>query len=237
MRWRFWRRPERSRTAVVAGAAPPALPPHVVRPAARDDEGRDAPTAPASSGAAPGFVPALELGEVEDLHPPSALVYGMAGLRGVVVELVSAVEAQDLAAVEAVLDRLAAHEADVGMAAQIALTALGPRLLAAADLQDEAGSLRGQDAQRALAQGQTLASRADPLRRALAPHCPATLLGHVARGALGASDWLVPPYDDHLQGEERDLLLATALLLAQTCRDGQGQPDTIAAELALLLPD
>lgn len=237
MRWRFWRRPERSRSAVAGEAAPPAPPPRVGRPAARDDEGRDAPAVPAFSGAAPGFVPALEPGEVEDLDPPSALVYGMAGLRSVVVELVSAVVAQDLAAVDAVLDRLAPHEADLEMAALIASTALGPRLVAAADVQVEDGGLRGEDAERALAQADTLVSRAEPLRRALAPHCPPSLLGYVVRDALGSSEWLAPPYGDHLEGEDRDLLLATAVLLAQTCRDGQGHPGTISAELALLLPD
>lgn len=240
MRWRFWRRRERGPAAAdPAPTGPTPAPAREAAPSAardRDTDAEKAPT-PAFSGATPRFEPVLEPGELEDLHPPSELTYGMAGLRGVVVELVSAVLAQDRAGTEALLQRLEPHEADVDMAAQIGLTVLGPRVVAAADVQPEHEALDAEDTAQVLAQGETLASRAEPLRAAMAPHCPPTLLGFAVRQALGSPDWLEPPYGEHLEGEDRDLLLAIAVLLAQTCRDGQGPPDAISAELELLLPD
>jgi hypothetical protein len=208
----------------------------VTRPPGRDDDA-DAARPAAFSGATPSFVPVLEPGEFEDLYPPSELAYGMAGLRGAVVELVSAVLAQDRAATDALLDRLAPHERDVEMAGQIALTASVPRIVVAADVQTEDGALAGEAAQQALAQGETLASRAESLRQATAPHCPPTLLGF-------ASGTRCTP----TAGSSRRTATTSTARTATCCSrrrccwrrrvgTGRATPGTISAELELLLPD
>lgn len=237
MRWAFWRR----------GQQPtPDLPhPPAVRPDAaatwaaerRDPDERDERrAAPAFSGAGPTWDPALEAGELEDRYPPEALVLGVSGVRSIVVELVRAVLDRDRAGATEILARLQQHEADLALAPMVAATALGPRLLVAADVDPQR---EGQHAAMAaaVAQGDTLVERAEQRRRAVAPHCPQGLLRHVVRDALGVVDLDEAPPADLDDAEDADLLLAAAVLLAQGCADGQGDPTALDLELAQLLPD
>lgn len=237
MRWAFWRRKQHQGRDL---AHPPSIAPAeaAATPADRrrdEDERSGRRAAPAFSGASPTWAPSLEPGEFEDLYPPEALVLGMSGVRSVVVELVRAVLAGDRAHAAEVAARLQQHEADLEMAPMVAVTALGPRLLVAADV-DPGRDGRTQALTAAVAQGDTLVERAEERRRAVAPHCPPELLRYVVRDALGVVDLEAPP-DELVEAEDADLLMAAAVLLAQGCADGQGDPTALDLELAQLLPD
>jgi hypothetical protein len=243
MRWAFWRRGgEQEPDAPHAPAVTPDSARDVWPTQRRDgDEQQDRPAAPACSGAAPfsgatpGWAPALEPGEFEDIYPPEALFFGLAGVRSLVVELVRAALALDAATVVQVLQRFQEHEADLELAPMVAATGLGPRLLAAADLSPE-GGVAPAAMTAALARGDALVAGAEDRRLAVAPHCPPGLLRYVVRDALGQVDIEAPPAE-LFDAEDDELLLASAVLLAQTCADGQGDPTALELELAELLPD
>lgn len=223
--WAFWRRRRRP--------APASADPVPVPAGERESPEEPAPRAPAFSGARPQFAPVLEPGEFEDLWPLEALSEGMPHLQAAVVDVVRAVLARDVADVTRLLDRLDAHEADAELAPLVALTALGPRLLEAADVAPDEAAAGGVAAAAVLTQGETLVGRAEGLRRAVAPGVPGELLRFAVRYALGAD----VTGDPGIEAEDRDLLLAAAVLLAQGIEDGQGGPAVLAAELAELLPD
>lgn len=235
MRWAFWRR-RRQQTPEPPSVTSDATGGTWAAERRDPDERDDHRAAPAFSGASPTWAPVLATGEFEDLYPPEALVLGMSGVRSVVVELVRAVLSGDRAEAAAVVARLQEHEADLELAPMVAATALGPRLLVAADVDPQR---EGQHAAMAaaLAQGDTLIERAEQRRRAVAPHCPQGLLRYVVRDALGVVDLEPPPPERLVGAEDADLLLAAAVLLAQGCADGQGDPAALDLELAQLLPD
>jgi hypothetical protein len=236
MRWAFWRRRSDEPTA----RAVSVLPDPTCRrgePGLREErDSDDRRPAAVSSGATPGWAPSLEPGEFEDVYPPEALFFGMAGVRSLVVELVRAVLAGDAAAANDVVAQLEQHEADLELAPMVAATALGPRLLAAADVSPKGGVPPSAMAV-ALARGDALIVGAEDRRRAVAPHCPPQLLRRVVRDALGQVDLEAPPAE-LFDAEDSELLLASAVLLAQSCADGgQGDAAELELELAELLPD
>jgi hypothetical protein len=235
MRWAFWRRRSDEPTAHAVSVLPdPAS--GRVEPGLREErDSDDRRPAAAFSGATPGWAPSLEPGEFEDVYPPEALFFGMAGVRRLVVELVRAVLAGDAAAANDVVARLEQHEADLELAPMVAATALGSRLLAAADVSPEGGVPPSAMAA-ALARGDALIVGAEDRRLAVAPHCPPQLLRQVVRDALGQVDLEAPPAE-LFDAEDSELLLAGAVLLAQSCADGQGDATALELQLAELLPD
>jgi len=86
-----------------------------------------------------------------------------------------------------------------------------------------------------VAQGDTVAARAEPLLRVVVPHASRDLVRLVVRFACG-----VPEQDPgvaHLmEASPEDLALVAAVLLAQTVLDGQGDTTALTEELAELLP-
>ena len=224
MWWRFWRR--RRDAGPPAQVAPPPAD-AVPRAAGRDDEERPGAPARAFSGATPDPGANGSVLDAPGLEPPSAPRDGDGG-RQAVVELVTAALAQDRDAVHAVLDHLGQQGARVETAALSALAALGPRLLVAADVAADDALGGGLPAAAAVTQADTLADRAERLRTTVAPEVRPGLLREVARHAVGEDA------EAGAGADARQLLLAAAVLLAQTCRDGQGGPEQLAAELDLL---
>lgn len=243
MWWRFWRR---RRRAAASAAAPVAEPPAAAcgpRPAQRenDDDDRDVPAAPAFFGASPS--PATEL-DTPRLEQPAA---APGASDPEIVALVRAALARDRAQLQTLTDRRGTAvdgAAAPGLAAP-ALAALGARLLAAADVTATEASGGGVAAAAALAQADTLSHRAEPLRAAVAPDLPSRLLRDTARFAAGplirssgstAGDPTGDPTGSTAGAaggaDGRHRLLAAAVLLAQTCLDGQGDPEHLVVELA-----
>lgn len=240
VRWAFWRR--RSGQADDAVAAVPVSPPAPAPPAAprgRDEEQDRGPVRPCS-GASPdpgrGLPPAA--GEPGPHLLPDAAdpALDMAGVREDVVALVQAALDRDRATATGVLRRVGTRGPDgPGMASIAAMAGLGDRLVAAAGYAP--GDARPGEAASAavVAQGDTLAGRAQALLEAVAADASRDLVRLVVRFACG-----VPEQDPgvaHLvDAPPEDLALVASVLLAQTVLDGAGGVDELAEELADLLP-
>lgn len=249
MRWAFWRtdaydRPlepdplRRTASATAPAGSPPAA----------DDPDPDRPLTPAFSGARPS--PGVgHLGDTDLPGPPAA---DLAALLGVLVDdapaheraaarhdlldLVRAALARESAAAQRALDRLTARgEAATALASAAALAALRDRLVLAAG-HDPAEVLRGGLATAAaVTQGDTVAGRAGPLLRAVAPHCPRGLVRRVVRRSLGVPD--DPPGDvPGAAAADGTIALVAAGLLAQTVLDEVADLRALEQELHGLLP-
>ena len=250
MRWAFWRRARGAKTAaqpVDDALTAPAV--DEVPPAARDDDpdGERGSRQGAFSGAAPDpgasagtasagrpDLPAVQPGEGMD--ELDLLSQRMGRLRVAVVDLVRAALDRDATRVQRLLDQLVAHESDLELALLVAVTGLGPRLLRAADV--DADTPLDADRQRAVAQGETLCGRAEPLRARVVPDCPPALLRVVMLQSLDLA--LDDAGGESLAddgADARQLVAAAAVLLAQGIADGDGGPAVLAEELAVLLPD
>lgn len=249
MRWAFWRRDRPDRTPAAPLPTPPPTPPAPPvaasrGPAARDEPDEDRrPTSPCS-GASPEAgrgVPSLLTDGKSDLSgaleaAADDLSLDTAGVRADVLALADAALGRDRAAAQEVLRRLEARGDDEpSMASIAAMAALGDRCATAAGF--PSGSLPSGGAATAavVAQGDTLAARADPLLRAVVPDAPQELVRLVVRFACGVPDH--DPVVAHLaDAPPEDLALVAAVLLAQTVRDGGGDVAALAEELADLLP-
>lgn len=242
VRWAFWRR---QRTGELdqpfsARAWPPPETPSRPAAAGSDEPDPDRRPAAAFSGASPrpgSDVPGQPAGGRDDLadrpgggHDPEL---DTAGVRADVVTLVRAALARDRAATAQVLRRLDARGQDApGMACLAAMAGLGDRLVLGAGSEPDAVSAGSAEV---VAQGETVAARADALLRALAPHCRRDLVRLVVLLACGVPEQ--DPEVAHLMdAPPEDLALVAAVLLAQTVLDGQGDPDALAVELEDLLP-
>jgi hypothetical protein len=251
VQWAFWRRRKtqaRPDPPQPPSGQPPNAPPATAaarpsRPSPEDADDRRRAT-PAFSGASPRpgeGDPGGELAELlaeggDDLSGLLSSAWphlDVAGVRADVVRLVQAVLERDAAAVAALLAQLEARGAQaVDLAPVLAMAALGDRLGTAAGLEPWEAADRAAEV---VAQGDTVAARADGLLRSVAPHAPRGRVRLVVRTAAGvpAADRAVA---QHLADPPADLTVAAAVLLAQTVVDGGGDLDALAAELADLLP-
>lgn len=248
MRWAFWRQ---DRPA--AGAADPlatsSWPPPLVAPAAPaaprpeqgDDQDRPAPSAFSGASPRPG-----EHGD--DLEPPPDVDFDadvdgdgdvdvpaegldLDGVRGDVLALVRAVADRDREAAEQALHRL--DEADaLSVAVLAAMAVLGERLVDAAGHALDAGP---EAVPEVLAQGGTVARRADRLLRAVVPDARPDVVALVVQCGAGVLEQ-DPAVGQLVDQPLEQLLLVAAALLAQTVADGQGTLPDLADELAELLP-
>lgn len=251
MRWAFWRtdaydRPLEpdplSRTA--PATAPDGSPP------AADDPDPDRPVTPAFSGATPspgsgGHLgdkhlpgpPAADLAALLDVLVDDAPAHELAAVRADLLDLVGAALMREAAAAQRVLDRVTARgETATTLTSAAALAALRDRLVLAAG-HDPGEELRGGLATAAaVTQGDTVAGRAGPLLRGVAPDCPRGLVRRVVRRSLGVPD--DPP--GGVQGAaaaDETMALVAAALLAQTVLDEVGDLRALEQELHGLLPD
>lgn len=127
-------------------------------------------------------------------------------------------------------------DAELGAASVIALAALGPRLATLAGHDGEEVLPGSATWREAVLQGEVTADRAEVIRRTTARHLPADLLRFAVRFACGTPE-ADPALAHHAGASSGDLLLAAAVVLAQTVEDGAGSAEALAAELAALLPD
>ena len=251
MRWAFWRRrrsaaeqareqaPEQGPDAPARPTWPPAPAP-VARAAGGDEPDPERRPTPAFSGASPdpggAGTPADDLegmlGVLRD--GPSAL--DVPAVRGDVADLVRAALGRDAAAAAGVVERLTACGGEApSLASVAALAVLGERLAAAAEVDPSDVAPGSPGAAAAVAQGDTVALRAEPLLRTVAPHCPRGLVRLVVRFCLGTPE-ADPAVAHHLSAAEQDIALVAAVLLAQTILDGQGDLVALEQELTDLLP-
>ncbi|MCW2678625.1 MAG: hypothetical protein JWM62_26 [Frankiales bacterium] len=239
MWWAFWRR-DRSRAQ--APEDPPVAPTRSSRPPVEGEPDEDRRPTRAFSGASPQpGSRARELpGEVDVSDRVSlssdGLALDMTGVRADVVALVRAAVTRDRAAAAEVLRQLDARGQDEpGMASIAAMAALGDRLVLASGFQPETMPTGATGSAEVVAQGDTVAVRADRLLRAVAPHASRDLVRLVVRFACGVPEQ--DPAVAHLvDAPSHDLTLVAAVLLAQTVLDGQGDERALAEELEDLLP-
>lgn len=250
MRWAFWRKgrsgnepgPLPASTWPPPGAAAPNPPAWVDEADGVDDPRR--PT-PAFSGASPDPGSATHSvlpGEgSDDLRGPLSQVcddpsLDLPGVRADLVALVDAALARDPAAAAEVLCRLDARGPDEpGVASIAAMAVLGERCAKAADVPSGALDQAGAVWAEVVAQGDTVAGRAQPLLRAVAPNASRALVRSVVRTACGLPDQdagLAPL----MEAPSEDLALVVAVLLAQTVLDGGGDTQVLARELVDVLP-
>lgn len=240
MRWAFWRRNRSSAQAAPLPVTPEATarraPEATARraPAAADEPDEDRHPHPAFSGASPepgGDAPVLLAqggGNLADLLSAAAdPARDASDVRAAVLALVRAAIGRDRSAAAELLRQLDARgEDELALTAVAAMAALGDRLAVAADVP------KG-DAAAVVAQGDTVAARAEPLLRAVAPDAPRALVRRTVRSACGVRE----QDQDGRDAPPGDLALVAAVLLAQTVLDGPGDAQALADELAALLPD
>lgn len=228
MRWAFWRRTNKQPVAEQPLEATSCW------PAPAPDDPDDEPRRPAFSGTRPAapadLVPGTPRHPLEQALPAAAVGHARAAVR----ELVSLAADRDAASATVLLERL--DDELAGAAARVALAALGPRLATLAghageDVPPGSGSWR-----ETVLQGDVTADRAERIRRAVAGQLPDDLLRFAVRFACGTPD-ADPALARHAAAAPGDLLLAAAVVLAQTVEDGADSVDALAGELAQLLPD
>jgi hypothetical protein len=244
MRWRFWRARSRADPATdpLEAATRPRreAPPARSRPPVPDDPDEHRRPTPAFSGATPepgrGLLreePDDSSGLLSDLDAPHL---DMTGVRVDVLALVRAALERDRPAALLVLQRLEDRGPDEpGVASLAALAALGDRMAAGAGYGAGGSPVGGAACAAVVAQGDTVAGRAEVLLRAVAPHCSRDLVRRVVRFAAGLPDQepaLVPLSD----APPQDLTLVAAVLLAQTVLDGAGDVGLLAQELEVVVP-
>lgn len=231
MSWAFWRRRRRDDAAGADVDPAVADQPAVAPTAAHRPVHDDAPDVPRTEASAySGASPQLPTSSTDRRLPPLPDLSGVppvlsADVRRHVVDLVERALARDRAGAREVLLRIQDSGSEEALVA--ALAPLGERFATLAD---------STEPEAVLAQGDHVAQRADPLLRAVAPHCPRDLVRFVVRFACGVPD-IDPALAPQLDAPAADLLLVAGVLLAQTVQDGAGDVDALAAEIADLLPE
>lgn len=239
MRWAFWRRREQQPARGLTTTPEPAF--GGWSSSRQSDPGADehAP-APAFSGASPQPPPAPNAADVLELlrDPEVQPEVDPAAARADVDDLVRAVLADDRAAIAGVVQRIDGRGEEAGSMSLIAgLAPLGERFITAAGHRlGEAppGSAESIDA---IAEGDRVLVRAEPLLRDLATSYRDVLGRFLVRFSVGMPEYEAAELEDPGLDGLGDQVLVVAILLAQTCLDGQGTPDELAARLADLLPD
>lgn len=250
MRWAFWRsrpRPGPSRehalpedVGLPAGASPaPTLPSDE-----RDEPSQLAPQ-PGFSGASPDAAqaPARRTPDTAVADPGHLDPQALSEAGAQVVAAVRGVLAGDVAAVERALAPLDDMPALARGASTLAAHALARRLPALSGVSGEV--VFDEPAEELLhAYAELLSERAEPVRRRVAPSVreEVSAVAHLAAGAaVEEVDRLAGPVRPEREPASprlvlpglpaRQQLLVTCVLLAQTCRDGGGDVDALAAEL------
>lgn len=247
MRWRFWRRDERPVRDLPADTGlrwEPGVGPVHTAPADDRDEahGRSA-RAPAFSGASPqpGEVPLYERPPVDDpLQQEHEVDAAFARLvADAVVSLVTPLVAGDAVAFGSARAALQAQlagatEDQQGLAAVVALVPLSVRLPLLAGVAGEVD----EDAlarEELLAYAPLVAGRAEPLRARFAADVQPELVRFSAYFACGHPD-AEPDHERLFSAPAADQVVASAVLLAQTCLDGASGPEALRAEISASFP-
>lgn len=254
MRWAFWRRGRSERTADPASPAGSGPTPSTTAtpvfggwarggldPAPRDDE-RDPDGGrahPAFSGASPQHDVTFGAQDLIGVFAEGAARpedVDLAAVRGDLVALVRAVLVGDRPEIERLERRVEGYDEDAASLAFVAGVALlGECLIAAAGLAPERAQPGSPGALAAIAEGDRVAGRAEPLLRELAPRAVPELTGFLVRFSVGMPELAVEP-DAGAADHEVQVQVTLAVLLAQVCLDGHETPDGLAARLAELLP-
>lgn len=245
MRWAFWRAARSAGTATPVVAPTPVSEATATRSPVRPDDTDDQrPPTAAFSGASPDpgrHARTLPIEGVDDFRGLLSVASGDpsldgAGVRADVVALVRAALTRDRAAAAEALRRLAARGPEEPTTASIAaMAALGDRCAAAAGV--PASPLNRDRAAWAevVAQGETVAARADSLLRAVAPEASRDRVRSVVHVACGVAEQ-DPAVAQLVSAPPEELVLVAAALLAQTVLDGGGDAQALVAELEQLLP-
>lgn len=253
MRWAFWRKRNREAQAEASpttGGTPAsgARPPGGRQPAGRDDPDEPPVGGPAFSGASPQTEalaqPAPATSPAGEQVPAGFVTaHGADGtsadvelepLRADLVALVRAIELGDRDDIDALRRRICGYSSPAaGFAFIGGLAVLGERFLVAAGIPPGEGPPGSPGCLAAVAAGDRAAARAQPLLSELLPAADPQLVPWLVRFSVGMPELAGDPHGAMFsEGEETPLALA--VLLAQTCIDGQGTPEDVGAEFVAL---